>query len=261
MTSQPYSYISESMKLDIFRMMKTAMTEEDAKCILCSKDAITGHTFMEDVMLNMMQSYSYKNDGYCNVTDIRLAFGKVLKQRLGIEGENKMSCKTIVVSAFPCCGKTYAFEHFQNKYSILDSDSSDFSWSYKDGEDKNHYTERTRNPEFPSNYIKHIEENIGKVDIIFVSSHLEVREAMEERGIRYCTVYPNPDMLNEWVGRMYRRGNDDDFIKFQIDHWDEFVKNIDYEPHGFIIWRLGSNQYLDVETLYNFNYMFPLSVI
>lgn len=39
-----------------------------------------------------------------------------------------MSKRTVVVSAFPCCGKTYAFENYQNKYSILDSDSSQFSW-------------------------------------------------------------------------------------------------------------------------------------
>lgn len=162
-----------------------------------------------------------------------------------------MSKRTVVVSAFPCCGKTYAFENYQDKYSMLDSDSSEFSWSYQKGEDKNNWTVRKRNSEFPNNYIKHIKENIGKVDIIFVSSHLQVREAMEEAGIHYCTVYPKKEMLNEWVGRMYRRGNDYEFIKFQIEHWDEFMHNIIFEPHGFGICRLGNNEYLDVDFLYN----------
>ena len=151
---------------------------------------------------------------------------------------------TVVISAFPCCGKTYAFEHYQDKYSMLDSDSSKFSWIYV-GEDK------VRNPEFPKNYIEHIKENIGKVDIIFVSSHLQVREAMEEAGIDYITVYPKEEMLNEWVGRMYQRGNDYNFIKFQIEHWDEFVNNVSYEQHGLGVLRLGNNEYLDVDFLYH----------
>ncbi len=166
-----------------------------------------------------------------------------------------MSKRTVVVSAFPCCGKTYAFENYQNKYSMLDSDSSKFSWTYEAEKDENgnilRGIKRVRNPNFPKNYIEHIKENIGKVDIIFVSSHLQVREEMEKAGIRYCTVYPKKEMLNEWVGRMYRRGNDESFIRFQIEHWDEFMHNITFEPYGFGICRLGNNEYLDVDFLYN----------
>ena len=153
--------------------------------------------------------------------------------------------RTVVVSAYPCCGKTYAFEHYQDKYSILDSDSSKFSWIHNEDGTK------VRNPEFPANYIKHIKENIGKVDFIFISSHLEVRKAMEETGIRYCTVYPKKEMLNEWVGRMYRRGDNDYVIKLHIDHWEEFMNNITFEPYGFGLCRLGNNEYLDLDFLYS----------
>lgn len=187
-----------------------------------------------------------------------------------------MGKRTVVVSAFPCCGKTYAFENYQNKYSILDSDSSQFSWMYrkrtegelnelkKEWESVPHLLSadayinkikdehiKVRNPDFPKNYIEHIKENIGKVDIIFVSSHLQVRQAMEDAGIQYCTVYPKKEMLNEWVGRMYRRGNDDKFIKFQIENWDKFVNSVSFEPHGYGLCRLGNNEYLDVDFLYN----------
>ena len=77
-----------------------------------------------------------------------------------------MSKRTVVVSAFPCCGKTYAFENYQNKYSMLDSDSSKFSWTYEAEKDENgnilRGIKRVRNPNFPKNYIEHIKENIGK---------------------------------------------------------------------------------------------------
>lgn len=151
---------------------------------------------------------------------------------------------TIVVSAFPCCGKTYAYQH-QDDISVLDSDSSEFSW-VKNGFGRN--TDE-RHPDFPNNYIQHIKNNIGKVHIIFVSSHLQVRQALTEAGIKFITVYPKQNMLHEWVGRMYCRGNNDKFIKFQIDHWDEFVKNVESEPHGSELLRLGSNEYIDLSAL------------
>ena len=170
--------------------------------------------------------------------------------------------RTEIVSAFPCCGKTYAFEHFQNKYKMLDSDSSQFSWMMVKDEhyEMQHRGEKDykarmikiRNPDFPNNYIEHIKENIGEVEIIFVSSHEVVRKAMTDAGIYFKCVYPKPDMLNEWVGRMYRRGNDDSFIQFIIKNWDSFMHEIifgDYRGKG--VMRLGNNEYIDVDVAYN----------
>ena len=107
--------------------------------------------------------------------------------------------KTKIISAFPACGKTYAFEKLnENGYEILDSDSSKFSWMDvvdKVYEMKNRGKElqrryiKVRNPEFPSNYIQHIKENIGKADYIFVSSHKEVRDALIQNGIYFTLVY------------------------------------------------------------------------
>lgn len=177
--------------------------------------------------------------------------------------------ETKIISAYPCCGKTYAFENYQDIYSILDSDSSEFSWIYRERTDDElqkikedlesmlspinadkefervrHEKIKERNPNFPNNYIEHIKENIGKVDYIFVSSHLVVRQALESTGIKYFTVYPEIDLLDEWVGRMYRRGNDKAFIDFQIKHWNDFVNGIDDEPHGESVRRLKSGQHI-----------------
>jgi len=93
---------------------------------------------------------------------------------------------TKVISAFPGTGKTYCYNKLKELgITILDSDSSEFSW-IKD-ENGNNTTER--NPDFPDNYIKHIKENIGKVSIIFVSSHDIVREAMTKENIDFILVY------------------------------------------------------------------------
>lgn len=154
--------------------------------------------------------------------------------------------KTKIISAFPCCGKSYAFNHYQSHYYMLDSDSSEFSWI----KDKDGNNTKERNPEFPNNYIRHIQDNLGKVDIIFVSSHKQVREALDDASIRYCTVYPKRTMLNEWVGRMYRRGDSVEFIQFIIDNWNEFMYELWHEDNnGFGTHYLGNNEYLDLQTL------------
>ena len=109
---------------------------------------------------------------------------------------------TKIYSVFPACGKTYLCEH-QEDYDlkILDSDSSKFSWIYTDkdewGDDLEGFR-RIRNPDFPNNYIKHIKDNIGKYDCIFVSSHASVREAFDKEGIDFTVVYPKQSCKAEW---------------------------------------------------------------
>lgn len=128
--------------------------------------------------------------------------------------------KTVIVSAFPACGKSYLFEN-QEKYNLtcLDSDSSEFSW-IKDVDGNN---TSDRDPQFPTNYIKHIKDNIGKVDMIFVSSHDIVVDALELSEISYVKAVPSSKCKDEWIGRFWLRGNDDKFICFIRDNWEEFT--------------------------------------
>lgn len=133
---------------------------------------------------------------------------------------------TIVISAFPACGKTNKVKNYNYKpYIMLDSDSSNFSWT----EDENDNNTKTRNPEFPNNYIEHIKENIGKVDVIFVSSHKDVRKALRDNGIKYFMVYPTLDMKEEFLKRMKDRGNNEQFIKLFEDKFEDFVNEIEQE--------------------------------
>ena len=148
---------------------------------------------------------------------------------------------TLVVSAFPACGKTVTYNKYKDSKIILDSDSSEFSW-IKDEFGNN---TKERNPNFPNNYIQHIKDNLGKTDIIFVSSHLNVRQAMKDNDINYITIYPSKECRLEWVGRMYLRGNDANFISFINDNWDNFMFDIKNEPHGTQLWFLEHNKCIE----------------
>ena len=113
--------------------------------------------------------------------------------------------ETTIISGFPGVGKTEFFK--DQKYHgrvCLDSDSSEFSWV----KDENGNNTKERNPEFPKNYIEHIKSNIGKVDVIFVSSHKVVREALEKEGLNYYLVYPKREDKTEYIRRYRKRGNE-----------------------------------------------------
>ena len=144
--------------------------------------------------------------------------------------------KTEVYSVFPACGKTWLYEH-QEDYNlkILDSDSSQFSWTYID--DGNNGWFKERNPDFPNNYIKHIKRNLGKYDYIFVSSHASVREALDEEGIDFTIVYPDMNCKAEWVGRCYIReknGEKGCGAEAMYENWEQwavecFQTGVDHE--------------------------------
>lgn len=152
--------------------------------------------------------------------------------------------KTKVISALPACGKTHFFEN-NKKYSCLDSDSSKFSWIL----DENGVSTGKRNPDFPNNYIQHIKENIGKVDFIFVSSHDDVRRALEDNLITYILVIPEPSLKAEWIGRCWLRGSDENFLRLIDSQWDNWVNPVkiyqECDATG-IVW-LQSGEYLSTK--------------
>lgn len=138
--------------------------------------------------------------------------------------------KTEIYSVFPACGKTYLYEH-QEDYNlkILDSDSSQFSWLYLDFDENGNRirgVRKVRNPDFPSNYIKHIKENIGKYDCIFVSSHASVREVLDKEGIDFTIVYPSQNCKAEWIGRCFIRDKNGESgcgAETMYNNWEQWI--------------------------------------
>ena len=150
--------------------------------------------------------------------------------------------KTIIISAFPGTGKTYFYEKYKNSdIKVLDSDSSNFSWI----KDKNGNNTTKRNPDFPQNYINHIKENIGKADIIFVSSHDIVRQSLYDNGIKYIVAYPDNDCKDEYLERYRNRGNTEEFINMMNKNWDKFINSMKNDKGAYMKWILGINQFID----------------
>jgi hypothetical protein len=133
--------------------------------------------------------------------------------------------KTIIISAFPGCGKSHLFRNKGDK-QILDSDSSKF--------DKSH---------FPQNYIEHIKSNIGEADMILVSSHKEVRDALVDNAIEFTLVYPNKDIKDEYIQRYVDRGNEEKFVNLLKNNWSNWIPELEQQS-GCKKIELNSGQYL-----------------
>jgi len=132
---------------------------------------------------------------------------------------------TMIISAFPGCGKSHYFRNNKDKI-VLDSDSSTFDKS-----------------DFPRNYIEHIKSNIGKTDTIMVSSHKEVRDALVENGIFFTLVYPEPSIREEYVQRYIDRGSPESFVKLLTTNWDSWISELE-EQRGCDKIKLKKGQYL-----------------
>lgn len=135
---------------------------------------------------------------------------------------------TKVICGFPGIGKTTAFK----EGASLDIDSSGYSW----------------HPDFPANYLEEIQANLGKVDYIFVSTHLIVIQALQREGIEHTVVYPNRNLKEEYLQRYKDRGSIPNFLEFMEIQWDSFIDDIERTPGDKI--KLESGQYLG-EVLYS----------
>lgn len=125
---------------------------------------------------------------------------------------------TRVISGFPGVGKT--FESADSR-TMSDSDSSLFSW----------IEPGVRHPEFPQNYINHIKSLVGKVDIVFVSSHAVVRQALQDNGIEYELVYPDIQLKAEYMKRYAQRGSSVEFQTMMHRNWYDFIAELNNETY------------------------------
>ena len=62
-----------------------AASDEYAMDILRSRGGSENMTFLEDVIIDVMEASAWDDEGYYNADDIRLAIGRVLCDRLGID--------------------------------------------------------------------------------------------------------------------------------------------------------------------------------
>ena len=142
----------------------------------------------------------------------------------------------MIICGFPGVGKSCVAT---NRTNILDAESSAFSWIIDPVHLENG---RKRNPEFPGNYIRYIRDNMDKYEVILVSSHQSVRDALKAESIPYIIVAPYVELRNEYMKRYLQRGSTMEFIDILYNAWLDFLGGIERDGAP-TIW-LDSGEYM-----------------
>ena len=151
----------------------------------------------------------------------------------------------IIVSGFTGIGKSYFAEKYKDEYDILDLDSSYFSWVTKIDGTK----EKQDSTYFAANYLGAIKELAPYVDIMFISTHDEIRRKLAEYKIPFISVYPKYEAKEQWLDRLRKRNHEDRIIPIMDENWDKFVKDIKKDAYGSTLVLLDGDKYLDMKWL------------
>ena len=153
-----------------------------------------------------------------------------------------MKNMVLIIAAFPAMGKTYFTEH-NSRYTkqILDSDSSLFSWIY------NHKGNgRSRNPDFPYNYLDYIAymykglqdypvigiEGLPLVSgIIFTSTHSDVLKGLRQYDLPFTSVIPKSKSV--LMERLDTRN--DPMANMIYENYDKFTKDVADNSNSVIV--------------------------
>lgn len=136
---------------------------------------------------------------------------------------------TKIISGFPGVGKSHLGKRLDNEVKVLDLESSDFK-----GENR------------WEDYKNEIKNQVGKVDVLFVSSNTETRKILSELGLNFYLVYPDKSLKDEYMRRYRERGSSEEFIDMMDKNFDLFIDSIENEEVRCAKIKLtGEDEYLD----------------
>lgn len=149
--------------------------------------------------------------------------------------------KGTIISGFPGVGKSYAIESLTTKgLKVSDSDSSLYSWIYDEDGNKTD----VRNPNFVDDYLNHILTAAKTNDIVFVSTHKEIRTKLKEEGIEFYTVAPRADLKEEYLMRYVDRRSPVGLIRGIVENWDSLIADVKETAYSRLYIELKENEYL-----------------
>lgn len=139
----------------------------------------------------------------------------------------------LIIMGFPGVGKTYCKERFKcSEFKVLDSDSSLFPKG-----------------DFPNNYFNYLVSVYKHYDLILTSTHKSVREGIKKTELmnncKIFTCYPSMEIKAEWIDRLYRRGNNDDFCSLISSNYDSWISDIEKDQFNRLIIDSAQGNLLD----------------
>ena len=158
---------------------------------------------------------------------------------------NRTIDQCLIVSGFAGIGKSYFAEKYKDDYSIIDLDSSVFSWLEKEDGTK------VKNPTFVEDYTCAIRRLAQYVDFLFISTHDEIRKSLTHQDMNFITICPKREAKDQWIERLKKRNPNDRIIPVMEENWDKFLDtlSIDSGLVGDMLVTLNGDKYLDASWL------------
>ncbi|NLG04662.1 MAG: hypothetical protein GX567_12665 [Clostridia bacterium] len=157
----------------------------------------------------------------------------------------------MIIAAFAGVGKTYFCDHLEDakdfvcmpyKYFLPETDSDNVEHEKAKAD-----FSLQMNPEYPSNYINAILENMELYKYLVIPSDSSVLAGLEDMHIPYILCFPERTAKEEYRRRYLQRGNNEEFIDIFIGGWDNFMKSLQYDEYGAKIILAEDKYLLDVK--------------
>lgn len=142
----------------------------------------------------------------------------------------KTEQKAIIISAFPCVGKSYLSTVYEN---VIDLETTYFQYELTEDQrqlpvERLKGTKKTERENWREIYIAEVEKLAKKNCIILIAPSKKLRELLTLNGLEYILVYPQTGLGEEYALRAEKRGNAERFIERIRTTLDEQIKN-DFE--------------------------------
>lgn len=157
----------------------------------------------------------------------------------------------MIIAAFSGVGKTYFCKNVEGAKDFV---CMPYKYFLPETEDNKVEDEKVKadfslemNPEYPTNYINAIMENIDKYKYLVIPSDSRVLEGLKDKHIPYILCFPLHKAKEEYRKRYLQRGNTEEFINIFIGGWDNFMKSLQHDTYGTKIILTEDEYLLDVK--------------
>lgn len=167
----------------------------------------------------------------------------------------KYNCNIILCG--PAIGKTY-LSKIDNRFIDIDGLKADYKYNLHNLSDEAKEKGKLNRGEIvnkdSTNYaINLLKETIKNNKIALITYHKKIINYIIENNIPYCLVYADIEQKEEYINRMKKRGNSEEFIKEMTDEktWKEFFYQNESDSKPTYKIKLKPGQYLsDIKDLF-----------
>lgn len=145
----------------------------------------------------------------------------------------------MIIWAFPGIGKSNI--HLS---SVIDCDAAYFKFNIpKDTILHNNELmhDCSLNSDYPGNYIKYVKDCDLIYDYILINCEPELISSFSDVRI----IYPDTSLKDEYMHRYIDRGDNNSFISYMDDSFEEMVRHFDLSPHKYKVKVMKENKFLN----------------